>query len=576
MNDQQQGLNSIADPRALLEGLFAESPVAFQVYRADGHCLLVNRAFLDLFGSAPPPEYNLFEDDILERQGYLALVRRAFAGETIRMPPLWYDARDLRRVVVTDGRRVGIQPTLFPLRAADGQVQHVAICVKDVTAELDLKRREEELATTLNSIGDAVIVTDTEGHVVRMNPVAEALTGWPASEGQRKTLGEIFHVVDEATQVPVETPAARVLREGAVVALANHTALIARDGTQRAIADSGAPIRDSDGALQGVVMVFRDETERRKAERALRESEERYRATFQQAAVGVALVGLDGRWLEANERLCRTMGYTRDELLQRTFQDITFPADLDADLENLRRMVAGELTTYSREKRYLRKDGTLVWIDLSVTLVHGQRGAPEPQYFIAVLQDISARKNAEQALADTAAQLRQSQKMDAIGRLAGGIAHDFNNLLSVVLGYTELLIDTETEGGTQPASDELLHIHTAGQRAAALTKQLLSFSRQQVLEPKIVDLNGIVANVDVMMGRLIGEHIQLRTALAERPCRVLADQGQLEQILLNLVVNARDAMPAGGKVTIETQNVNLNASYAATRAGVKPFSRAVA
>src|SRR5205085_10361710 len=134
-----------------------------------------------------------------------ALVRRAFAGETIRMPPLWYDPRDLRQLVVTDARRVGIQPTLFPLRAADGQVQHVAICVKDVTAELDLKRREEELATTLNSIGDAVIVTDTEGHVVRMNPVAEALTGWPASEGQRRPLGEIFQVIDELTRVPVET-----------------------------------------------------------------------------------------------------------------------------------------------------------------------------------------------------------------------------------------------------------------------------------------------------------------------------------------------------------------------------------
>src|SRR5262245_42684303 len=131
-------LGSISDPRALLEGLFEQSPVAFQIYRADGHCLLVNQAFRDLFGAEPPPEYNILEDELLEELGFRDLVRRAFAGETIHAPALWYDSRDRRHVHLREGRRVGIEATAFPLRNGEGIVEHVALCIKDVTGELSL------------------------------------------------------------------------------------------------------------------------------------------------------------------------------------------------------------------------------------------------------------------------------------------------------------------------------------------------------------------------------------------------------------------------------------------------------
>jgi PAS domain S-box-containing protein len=270
-------LDSMDDPRGLLSAFFENAPAAFQIFGADGRSLLVNQAFRDLFGSEPPPDYNVLLDDIARRQGFLALIHRAFAGEAVRIPVQWYDPRDLREVKVNEGRRVAIEILLFPLADADGQIRHVAHCCKDVTAEQALAIERAEVHATLNSIGDAVIATDSAGRVVRMNPVAERLTGWSLAEAKGMALADVFRIFHEVTRVTVESPADRVLREGLVVGLANHTVLVARDGSEYPISDSGAPIRDAAGAVQGVVLVFHDKTEDAKAERALRASEERLR-----------------------------------------------------------------------------------------------------------------------------------------------------------------------------------------------------------------------------------------------------------------------------------------------------------
>jgi two-component system, cell cycle sensor histidine kinase and response regulator CckA len=569
--EKGQGLDFMADHRALLEGLFLESPVAFQVYRADGHCLLVNRAFRELFGAEPPPEYSIFEDDVLERQGFLGLVKKAFGGETVRVPPHWYDPRELRQLEVQQGRRVGIEVTLFPLRSSAGAVEHVALCFKDVTAELErgrerdelgstaeaLRRREEELATILDGIGDAVVATDTRGRILRMNSVAERLSGWVAAEAEGSHFSDVFRIIDEVKREVVHDPVERVLAEGSVVGLASHGILVTREGKLRVIADSGAPIRDAQGNARGVVMVFRDETTKRASDRALRESEERFRATFEQLAVGVAHVATNGRWLEVNRRLADIVGYTREELLERTFQDITYPPDLEADLESMRQMLSGELSSYSLEKRYVRKDDSLVWIELTVSLVRDALG--EPKYFISVVQDIDSRKKAERLIDEIADQLRQAQKMEAVGRLAGGVAHDFNNTLSIILGHGELVMQRLAPG--DPTREDVKEVTTAAERAASLTRQLLAFSRQQVLEPKVIDLNAVLREMYKMLARLIGEDVEIRTLTEPGLGSVLVDRTQFEQVLLNLVVNARDAMPLGGTLTLETANVEFDAAY---------------
>jgi two-component system cell cycle sensor histidine kinase/response regulator CckA len=421
------------------------------------------------------------------------------------------------------------------------------------------------------------------------------------------------------------------------------------------------------------------------AKDVLAESEERFRATFEQAAVGIAQVGLDGRWLRVNQKLCDILGYTSQEMRAQTFQEITYAEDLSTDLEHRQRLISGAISTYSREKRYVRKDNSLIWINLTVSSVHDASG--QPIYFISILEDITARKQAEEAmrlseeryrdlfenandimytldlegdftsvnkkggqltgyeqrdffslkildiiapdyrglaqnriseiLTDASAttvyeieivckdgtrlpveissraineagrsvgvqsiardiserkrledQLRQSQKMESIGRLAGGIAHDFNNLLTAIIGYSQLV--RYRLASEDPLRTDIEEIEKAGKRAAELTHQLLAFSRKQILQPKILDLNNVISNIEKMLRRLIGEDIEFRTELAADLGQVKVDPGQIDQIIMNLAVNARDAMPQTGKLTVETENVELDESYAQNHLSVNP------
>jgi two-component system cell cycle sensor histidine kinase/response regulator CckA len=336
------------------------------------------------------------------------------------------------------------------------------------------------------------------------------------------------------------------------------------DGRTIWLRTNKVPLRDASGAVFGVLGTYEDITEQRQAAIDLHESEERFRATFEQAAVGISHVGTDGRFLRVNRRLCEKLGYTREELLARTFQEITHPADLEADLENVRRMLAGEIPAYSMEKRYIRKDGTVAWIALTVSLARDAEG--RPKYFISVIEDIEPRRRAEEQETRLRNQLEQAQKMESVGQLAGGIAHDFNNLLTVILGFCELILGDENTSHRS----ELEEIKRAGERAAALTRQLLAFSRKQVFQLELLDLNAVVVNMETMLRRLIGEDVRLTSTLSSETGRVKADRSQIEQVLLNLVVNARDAMPGGGVLRIETSNVDVDEALAAAHAPCAP------
>ncbi|MCZ6904837.1 MAG: response regulator [Acidobacteria bacterium] len=297
---------------------------------------------------------------------------------------------------------------------------------------MERKLRESELwlATTLKSIGDGVITTDSRERVTFMNRVAEALTGWKQEDAVGKELTQVLTILHKETRASAENPVTKALQEGQVVELAMDTVLVSSDGEEIPIADTAAPIVDDKGNLAGAVLVFRDITEHRRVEESLRES----------------------------------------------------------------------------------------------------------------------------------------HKMEAVGRLAGGVAHEFNNLLMVIRGYSELLLQRSSANDLVRTNAE--EIRKAADRAASLTRQLLAFSRKQVLQPKVLDLNAVVTEVEKMLRRLIGEDIELVTALEPGLGPVKADPGQIEQIILNLAVNARDAMPRGGRLTLETSNVELDEDFARQHSSV--------
>jgi PAS domain S-box-containing protein len=293
---------------------------------------------------------------------------------------------------------------------------------------------------------------------------------------------------------------------------------------------------------------------------ALVESERLYRSTFDGAPVGIVHVGVDGRWLKVNQRLCDLLGYSREELQELNGQELTQPEQVPGETDSLRRMAAGTMERYVvDERRYRRRDGTSVWVRVNMSVHRDAEGAI--QHFISVMEDITERRVLE-------SQARQTNKMDAIGRLASGVAHDFNNLLSIVLSYSDLLAADLKE--TDPMRADLGEIKRAGMRAADLTRQLLAFSRQQVLQPKVVDLTEIVGGMERMLKRLIGEDVDLTASGAIAVGKVMVDPGQMEQVIMNLVVNARDAMPLGGKLTIETTDLILDENCASEHVGLKP------
>jgi two-component system, cell cycle sensor histidine kinase and response regulator CckA len=299
---------------------------------------------------------------------------------------------------------------------------------------------------------------------------------------------------------------------------------------------------------------LRDVTEKNRAAAAERQYEKRYRLLFERNLAGVFRSTAGGRMLDVNEACARIFGYTIAEFLRQD-ASVLYPAPelRAAFLERLRR----NKSLRNEELALRRRDGSDVSVLLNANLVEDARD-PQESVIEGTVLDITERKRAEEERERLERRLMGSQKMEAVGQLAGGIAHDFNNLLTSIAGYSELLI--EGLPSEDPRRGHAEEIRKAGQRAAALTRQLLAFSRRQVLEPKVLDLNSVVEGMEGMLRSMLGEHIRLVTVKSPDLCRVRADPSQVEQAILNLVVNARDAMPSGGELSIETGTAEHDAA----------------
>jgi PAS domain S-box-containing protein len=333
-----------------------------------------------------------------------------------------------------------------------------------------------------------------------------------------------------------------------------------KDGSTRYVEQMGTL------ASNVTLAIYNDLTERKQAEEALRQSEEKYRSILESIQDGYFENDLAGNYIFVNDVTCKRLGYTKDELIGKNYRQFA----REEDVRKLYRLYS-ELHRTGQpiepfEAEYIRKDGAIAVAELSVSLMKDPSG--KPVGFRGTSRDITERKKAEEEKVFLQEQLRQSQKMEAIGQLAGGVAHDFNNLLTVIKGYSQLsLLDLKEDS---PLWGNIQEIEKATQRATDLTRQLLAFSRRQILDLKVLDLNVLLKDLEKMLRRIIGEDIELVTLLSQDLGKVRVDPSQIEQVIFNLAVNARDAMPSGGRLAIETANVELDEEYARAHVSVAP------
>jgi PAS domain S-box-containing protein len=392
---------------------------------------------------------------------------------------------------------------------------------------------------------DLIGIATLDGEMFYLNPAGRDLLGFDDSPIPSKLrvqdfaldnhLWKLQNVFASLTRTGSWTGEmrARHFRTGVPIPIETHAFLIRDPKT-------GEPI--------AMASISRDLTERKRVENALRLSEEKFSKAFRISPDAVNINRLeDGKYIEVNEGFLRAMGYTAEEVIGRTSLDLNI-WDRPADRAGLVRRLKEEGEVRNLEVRFRRKDGGII-IGLISSRVIEVDGEP---CILSITRDITERTRLEE-------QLRQAQKMEAVGRLAGGIAHDFNNLLTAIIGYSEVLLSGLQPG--DPTGAELLAIRKAGQSAAALTRQLLAFSRKQVLDLRPTALNGLVSHMEDMLRRVIGENIVLKTRLERELWTVRADGNQLQQVLMNLAINARDAMPDGGTLTVETRNVPVDAAF---------------
>jgi two-component system, cell cycle sensor histidine kinase and response regulator CckA len=448
-------------------------------------------------------------------------------------------------------------------RLADPALRGMVANLRDITDRklvahdlcLDGQPAQEDLRWLILATEQSpasVIVTDLNGVIAYVNPGFTAMTGYAPAEVIGKTPRVLKSGLNTSTayrDLWTTIRGGRVWRGE----LCNRR----KDGQLYWHSASIAPLKDAHGEVTHFLAVQQDITERVQAEAALRDRESRLRCLIESDIIGTGFWDASGAVTQANDEYLRITGYTQDDVAagRVNFRTMTPPEYAAADTLVLEQLAAGG-TVPPWEKELIRKDGRRVPVLVGVGPLkqHQDQG-------VVFLLDLTERRALEQ-------QFRQAQKMEAVGRLAGGVAHDFNNMLTAISGYADLLREDLTPG--HPGHEDVTEIRKAVDRAAGLTRQLLAFSRQQVLEPRVLDLNELVRNMEKMLRRLLGEDIELITQVDPALAAARADPGQLEQVLMNLAVNSRDAMPDGGSLTIETRNRVVDAAAAAKSPGLKP------
>ena len=416
----------------------------------------------------------------------------------------------------------------------------------------ELVEREELFHLISENAADMIAIVDMEGRRIFNSLSYQRVLGYSPQELRASTPFQQIHPDDRER---VREAAEKARHSGIGQTLEYR--LRHKNGTWLVLESTSSVIRDAKGEPEKLVIVNRNVTERKRAEEALRRSEADFRSVVEDAPYGIYRASITGRFLQVNPAVLKMLGYEQEhELLERDLAADIFRHD--GEYQHLADLLMRTEEVKDIEMEWKKKDDTSITVRCSGRRINDENGAPA--YFAVFAEDVTEKRVLER-------QLRMAQKMEAIGRLSGGIAHDFNNLLGVIIGYSRVL--KRALGAGNALCEHALEIEKAGERAASLTKQLLAFSRQQVLTPAILDLNTLASDMQGMLPRLLGEDIQVSLELDPELGSVKADQSQIEQIIMNLAVNARDAMPMGGKLKIQTTNVELDQTYTRNHSGSK-------
>ena len=536
--------------------LFDAIPESVLLIGTDRRVVAANRASARLYGYESPQQLEGFYTPLLiaEKDRERATRVQAELVQGAERPPRQYT--EVRR----DGSEFVAEVTSTPLRGLQQEVLGYIGITRDITAIVEAQAKLRESNEMLsqfvrNSPIYAYIkaVTPTESRVLQASDNFQQMVGLSGSEMLGKTMSDLF---------PPEL-AARMTAEDWSVVATGQVMRFDEDLHGRCFESIKFPVVLGDRTL--LAGYSTDITERKRAEKALRESEARFNTAFQFMPVGAGITTLgEGRFVAINKYFCEVFGYSEGELLGHTTDEFGIWAN-SKDRDYVISMVQNGQAIQAFECQIRRKDGSLGWVSYSGdhVILDGVK------HLLSGAFDITERKRAEAEKARLEAQLMQAQKMESVGRLAGGVAHDFNNMLGVILGHVELAVETMAPAEESLRSN-LEEIRKAAERSANLTRQLLAFARKQTVAPKVVDLNETVASMLKMLRRLVGEDVNLvwLPGVELHPVRV--DPSQVDQILANLCVNARDAIGGVGKLTIETANCTFDDNYCATHAEVVP------
>lgn len=415
-----------------------------------------------------------------------------------------------------------------------------------------LQRSEEYFRSLIENALDIIIIVDDSGTIRYSSPAVQRVLGYRPDDITGRNLFSFLHPGDEAEvqgqfQRVRQQPGSREAVECRVLHL---------DGSWRVLEASATNLMTRT-EVGGIVVNARDVTERKQAEEALREANETLKTVIETSPLAIYTLDLFGRVRTWNKAAERIFGWTEADVKNHLLPIIA-ESDLPAFHQRMGRLQRGEMMVGVEASR-LKRDGNLV--DVSIWSAPLRDARSTVTGVVVCVADTTEKKRLEE-------QFRQAQKMEAVGRLAGGVAHDFNNLLTVITGYCQMLYERFED--EDPSKEELEQVLKAADRATVLTKKLLAFSRRQIVQPKVIDLNHLLSEMEELLRRLIGEDVELRIERDPQLGRVQADPGQLEQVIVNLAVNARDAMPNGGVLVIGTENAELGPEYAARYDSVQP------